>query len=472
MTVAVAKTSPSEPPAVAVTRGGWSWAFFEVGRMPILALITGSVFVPYFATTVVGDPVEGQAQVASFGKIAGLVAAFTAPLLGAAIDHYGPRKPWLGAGSVMMALLIAALWWTMPGGRGLPIAAVIAILVGMKVLYGYTETLHNSMLVRAAAGGQVPALSGLSLTIGNLAALLSAAVFLLAFALPGTVDSPWVLPAPLFGLQADEYENVRFVGPFVAGLVLIATLPLLLFTPDAPPTGQSLRRVTTNAALSIWRLPATLRGNRNAATFLLARMIYADGTAALTLLGGAFVAGVMKWSPTELLLAGVLRGAAAALGAMTGAYMDRRLDPRRSLLVVLVVITAIMFLVIGTTPDRIAFFWAYDPSAASSRTLFPSTPDLVHLGLGAAVPFCIVAIATSSRSLLAQITPVEQTGAYFGLYALAGSATAWLAPSLIEAFTRLFNSQQAGFAPVLGLFVLGFVLLLFVRPAGESSAKS
>ena len=72
-------------------------------------------------------------------------------------------------------------------------------------------------------------------------------------------------------------------------------------------------------------------------------------------------------------------------------------------------------------------------------------------------------VSTGSRSLLTKITPPEETGTFFGLYALASTATAWLAPLLIGYVTIATGSQRWGFAPVVLFFVLGLALLSFVR---------
>jgi UMF1 family MFS transporter len=52
----------------------------------------------------------------------------------------------------------------------------------------------------------------------------------------------------------------------------------------------------------------------------------------------------------------------------------------------------------------------------------------------------------------------------FGLYALAGSATAWLAPALVAYFTTTMQSLRAGFASITILLLAGFALLMFVKP--------
>ena len=60
----------------------------------------------------------------------------------------------------------------------------------------------------------------------------------------------------------------------------------------------------------------------------------------------------------------------------------------------------------------------------------------------------------------------------FGLFALTGKATAFLAPALITFFTLWTQSNQLGFLPVIFLFLLGLVLLRWVQPDGDRAACS
>src|SRR3546814_10052305 len=140
----------------------------------------GVVFMPYFAQTVVGDVVAGQAEVANFAKYAGFAAACTAPLLGALLDQRGPRKPWIVAFMAVLVGVVAMLWFAQPGGAGLSVAVVVTLLVLGKPFYTYNELLHNSLLAVAASGGSMARLSGLSITIGASSGFLFLIFVLLA----------------------------------------------------------------------------------------------------------------------------------------------------------------------------------------------------------------------------------------------------------------------------------------------------
>ena len=60
----------------------------------------------------------------------------------------------------------------------------------------------------------------------------------------------------------------------------------------------------------------------------------------------------------------------------------------------------------------------------------------------------------------------------FGIYALAGKATSFLAPLLIALTTDLTGSQRIGVTPVLLLFLVGLVLMAWVRAGGEDGKPS
>src|SRR5580698_3137258 len=196
------------PTSSKLSLGGAAWSIFEGGRDPYVILVTIYIFMPYFASVVVGDPVKGQEAVAAYGQYSGWIVMVTAPFLGAAIDRLGRRKGWLALVVGLMVPLMWALWFTTPDHRGLSIGAVIAVATAIGVLFSYSEVLHNSMLVRAAGMGAAHKASSL--------ALAALAFVAWAFALPGHVDWAWVPKAPLFGLNPATHETDRIVAPISA----------------------------------------------------------------------------------------------------------------------------------------------------------------------------------------------------------------------------------------------------------------
>ena len=69
----------------------------------------------------------------------------------------------------------------------------------------------------------------------------------------------------------------------------------------------------------------------------------------------------------------------------------------------------------------------------------------------------------SSRSLLARLVPASEAGRYFGLLALSGKVTSFLAPLMVAAATWLFQTQAAGPAVLILFFCAGGWLLSGVK---------
>ncbi len=462
--------APASPRGLSL--GALAWAAFEGARNPYVVLVTIYVFMPYFASVVVGDPIRGQQAVATYGQWSGIIVAFTAPLLGASVDRFGPRKPMLLAVVALMAPLIASLWWTTPDGHGLSVNAVVVIAAAINVLFSYSEVLHNSMLVRAAGVRGAHAASGLALALGN-AISVSVLVFVMwAFVLP-TVVPNFTPRTPLFGLSAASHEPSRIVAPIAAALLVLGALPLFLFTADAPRSSIRLGEALGEGARNLGRMLRSLRGRRDAAVFLLSRMLYIDAMTGVLLFSGVYASGVMRWGTAQLLAYGVLLSVLAVLGGAAASAMDHRLGPKTAVRIEIgVTVTAIVALV-GMAPDRILYLWRANPAqAAWAGPLFHTAPELIYLGIAATASVFITASYASSRTLLTRLTPPAETGAFFGLYALSGTATLWLGSALVLIATAATHTQQAGFVALAGLMTAGFIGLLFVRGGGRIGADA
>ena len=71
----------------------------------------------------------------------------------------------------------------------------------------------------------------------------------------------------------------------------------------------------------------------------------------------------------------------------------------------------------------------------------------------------ITAAIVSSRSMMARIAPRSMMSQFFGLYALSGTATAFLGHGLVALFTGLFHSQRVGVASLLLLLLAGWMVI-------------
>jgi UMF1 family MFS transporter len=68
--------------------------------------------------------------------------------------------------------------------------------------------------------------------------------------------------------------------------------------------------------------------------------------------------------------------------------------------------------------------------------------------------------------LLRHTTPDRATEA-FGIFALSGKVASFITPGLVALATYLSQSARIGIAPVILLFLVALILLLWVNPKGE-----
>lgn len=446
----------------------WSWAMYQGARDPYVILITIYVFMPYFVTTVVGDPVKGQALAAAAAKYAGWGVMALAPMLGATVDRMGRRKPWLAGVMALIIPLIFSLWWTYPDGSGLSVTMVVTITAIIGVLFAFTETLHNALLLPAAGMARAGSASGLALAFGNFVSVTMLIFVLFAFALPGVVDWSFIPKVPLFGLDIAAHQQDRIVAPIVAVVMAVGVLPLFLFVPDVAPTGIRFGAALRAGAGDLLALFKEARGHRDAMIFLVARLIYVDGMTGILVFTGVYAAGAMGWGTLELLMYGLLLSMFAVCGGLLAGRLDQRFGPKRALTFELIGIIATQLVTLGMTRDT--FFYMAWPAEKHPPVwdgpMFTTAPELGLLFTGFVGAIVVTAAYASSRTMLTRVVPRERIGVFFGLFVIAGSATMWLGPMLVQYATQWSGSQRIGLLPISGLLLTGLIIQSFVRGGG------
>ena len=417
----------------ATTRQMIAWATFDWASSPFFAVVITFVFATYVTTVVAPDEITGTAEWSRMTVIAALLIAVISPVLGAIADAGGARKPWLLAFMLLSCVATACLWFVAPEHSYLILALTLVLLA--NVCNEVAQAFYNAMLPDLAESDQLGRWSGWGWGLGYIAGIVALALILVLFVQP---------KPPLFGLDAAAAEQVRIVGPLLAVWFLLFSLPLFLITPDR--TGQA-RPFAASVRDGLATLVATLkdvRGNANIARFLLARLIYNDGLNTLFAFGGIYAAGTFGMALNEVLLFGIALNVTAGLGAFGFAFLDDRIGSKPTIMI------AICGLFVAGTVALLAedkaTFWA------------------VALAIG----IFVGPAQSASRTLMARLAPADQRTEMFGIYALTGKVTAFIGPFLFGTATAWYQSQRAGMATILVMFVVGGLLLTRVREPARS----
>ena len=453
--------------AVASRAGQWSWAFFDWANQPYFTLITTFIFAPYFAAGFVGDAVRGQALWGYTQSIAGLVIAIGSPLLGAIADQTGARKPWMLFFSLLFVVGASTLWFALPGapgGPGFVMAAIVCAALGME----FALVFYNAMLPTLVPSSRLGALSGFGWGIGYVGGL--AALFFVLLFLVADVESGQTMlgAAPLFGLDPILREADRFTGPLAALWYTVFSLPIFLLTPDVPRApiraASAIREGIKQLIATLAKLPSF----KNIGLFLIARMTYYDGLSAIFAFGGIYAAGACGWGIQTLGLFGIVLSIFAAIGAFVGGRMDDRLGSKKTIII------AVLGLIVGTlasvsiTADTIFFIIDVVPRSPDAPA-FSSVGEQVYLLAGIVIGVSGGPAQAASRTFLARLAPPAMMTEFFGLYALSGKATSFIAPFVIALTTSAMSSQRAGLYVILVFLGVGLLLLLPVREEGHAT---
>ncbi|WP_164618741.1 MFS transporter [Phaeobacter sp. NW0010-22] len=444
----------------------WGWWFFDWASQPFHTLLVTFIFGPFFAGVAAGYFIEAgldnQAAAAKAQSvwslcltITGLLIGFGAPLIGALADVTGRRIPWIFGFSVMYVVGSAMLWYTAPDGSNmwLMLSAFGLGFVGAE----YALIFINSQLPELGDPSEVGEISGSGFAFGYFGGLVSLAIMLLMF-----VEQPngktLIGLDPFFGFDASQKEGTRFVGPMTAAWYVIFMIPYFLWVRDAKATGK---RGSFSQALGVLgKSISNLKTRVSLRSYLGSSMFYRDALNGLYGFGGVYAKLVLEWDIVKIGVFGIISVLAASIFAWIGGKMDKRFGPKPVIIVAIWVLIFVCTTIISM--DRTQVFGI---QLAPGSNL----PDLLFFGCGILIGGMGGILQASSRSLMVRHSDPETPTESFGLYGLSGRATAFMAPMLIGIATTMTGSARLGVSPVIGLFIIGLILLHWVKPEGDGS---
>jgi len=446
--------------------GQLSWALFDWANQPFFTLVVTFIFAPYFANVMVGDAVRGQSAWAFTQSSAGILIAVMSPFLGAMADAGGRRKPYIFVFQFLVAAGCAALWWAYPGRPDLiaPIStAVIIATIGaeMSIVFNNAQLPH---IVRPERMGR---LSGYGWGMGYCGGLV-ALFAVLAVSMPATFGLAPNNNRPLLGLDPTTHELERLIGPASALWLVVFVIPMFLFTPDEAKQKISLPQAAWQGARALLHTVKRLGNFRNALLYLIAFMLYNDGLAAVIAFGGVYAAATFSWNTVTLGIFGIVLTVFAIPGAFFGGMLDDRFGSRRTVLLSILGVIVAAVGIVGVSADRV-FYVVPAAALTPDRGLFGSLQEQVFMGFALLLGICMGPMQAASRTMIGRLAPPGMTGEFFGLFALSGRATAWMAPLAIGIITHATGSNRLGIASVLVFLLLGFALLWPVREERASS---
>ena len=324
--------------------------------------------------------------------------------------------------------------------------------IGMEFATIFT----NSLMPSLSDHDDLGAISGYGFAFGYLGGLLALVAMLLLLAENAATGKTLLGIDPIFGLDAESREGTRAVGPFTAIWYAVFMIPFFLWVKEPKTVAQPLN---IGAAIdSLVDLIKGLRYRRSLTAYLMSSLFYRDALNALYGFGGVYASGVLNWSIIQIGTFGIVGAIAAMVASWFGGRADRRYGPKPVIVICILVLILVCLIIVGMTRESV-WGMAMDPTSA--------LPDQIFFACGALIGAAGGALQAASRTMMVRHTTPDRATEAFGLFALSGKVASFMSPFLIGVVTAISGSQRIGISPLIAIFVVGLVLLIWVRPKGE-----
>lgn len=455
--------------ATALQKRVWGWMAFDWATQPFYTLGLTFIFGPYFASVAteffMAAGLDEQASDAraqsiwSLGQmLSGFFIAIFGPILGAYADSTGRRMPWLIAFSVVFVIASWMLWYMVPDGSALWFCLIAFSIALIAAEFALIFT--NAILPSLGDMDEIGRISGDGAAIGYWGGVVALAIFLPFFF--EFSEGKTVFEAdPLFGLNGLEREGTRFIGPFIAIWFAVFMVPYWCYVRETKSPNRS--GGMGQALGDLWVSLKGVTKRKSLLNFLLSSMLYRDALNALYAFGGVYATLVLDWGLMKVAVFGILGAVTAAIATSVAGRADRRFGPRPVIHFCIITLMIVCVIIVSMTREQVFGIALSEGSSA---------PDILFYICGCIIGGAGGGIYSASRSMMVRHTHPERPTEAFGLFALSGKATAFLAPGLIALFTWWLQDARLGFIPVIFLFLAGYLLLRFVHPEGDRAEWS
>ncbi|MDT7846443.1 MFS transporter [Streptomyces justiciae] len=364
-----------------------------------------------------GIPVRAGSFFAYSVSLSVIVAVLVMPLVGAAADRTGRKKPLLAAAAYTGAAATTAMFFL--GGDRYLLGGLLLIVANAASAVG--TMLYNSYLPQIAPPEERDAVSSRGWAFGYAAGSLVLVVNLVLYT---AHDS--------FGLSEGMAVRICLAS---AGLWwgAFTLVPLRRLRDRRAPAKET-------TAPGFRQLAATVRDMRRhplTLAFLLAYLVYNDGIQTVISQASVYGSEELDLGQSTLIGAVLLVQVLAVAGALGMGRLARTYGAKRTILGSLVAWTVTL----------------------AAGYFLPAGAPVWFFVLAAGIGLVLGGSQALSRSLFSHLVPPGKEAEYFSAYEMSDRGMSWLGPLLFGITYQLTGSYRDAIISLVAFFALGFVLL-------------
>ena len=368
----------------------FAWCWYDFANSAFVTVVVTVVGGVFFTKIVCGGAEWAELLWGTALSASAALAMLAGPILGRWADRRAAKKPLL-VGLTLGCVLVTAL-------MGLPawgVAAVTGLVVIANAAFLLGENLVAAFLPELAPPGSRGRISAYGWGFGYLGGLASLGLAL------------WIL-------SVGGEDAARKVFPAVAGFMLLAALPTILFLRERAHPGQG--STTEPDWRAAWK---TVRDRPDLRKLLAGLAASLTGLSAVVGFASIFATKEIGFTLEDTVKLFVVLQVAAVVGALvTGPWQDRS-GARPVLLSALGLWVLVS---VGAWLSR-------------SAGAFYVVAALAGVGMGW--------LQSSGRAAVAEITPQGQQGEVFGLWGFAGKLAGIVGPLVFGALAATVGLREA-----------------------------
>ncbi|MGS2744785.1 MFS transporter [Halomonas sp. LS-001] len=430
-------TEPMPSSRFASRREIFGWAMFDFANQAFTLLIITVVFGELFTTVIVGDRGDNFRLANLLWSLAlatsFLLVVLSAPLCGAIMDYRAEKKRFLFVSYLATVVATALLYFVEPGYVWLGMALIIA----SNYAYSMGESFIAAFLPSLGPPESLGKISGFGWALGYIGGLCAAGFTLMV----------------LGEASADNFERIRWVGPFAAGFFLFAAIPTFVWLKERgqpQPVVNNFRQIAWQRVSTTFR---ELHRFQDLSRFLVSLLFSMAGVYIIIAFAFIYGAQVIGWDESVRNIMFIIVQITAALGAVGLGWVQDQLGAKRTYQITLVLwVTAII--AIWATPEVTMLVNTWFDLQWQAQYVFLVVGCLAGLSLGSS--------QSASRALVGLFSPLSKSAEFFGFWGLANKLAGVLGIVMLGTLQAVVGLQGAILLCAV-FFILAIVICLGVN---------
>ena len=405
-----------------LNRNVFGWILYDFANSSFTTIIVTVVFAVYFKNIVVNNGEMGTSLWGRAVSISMLLVALAAPILGAVADFSRAKKNFLIYCTALTVIFTALLYFVGPGD----ISKGMWFFIIANFGFNCANVFYNSLLPDITSRSSMGKVSGWGWGIGYIGGLVSL-----------------LLVYPLVK------DHTRLVFPVVAIFFSSFALIAFIFLRSSMPTFSKRTNYFKTAFSRIYTSARNIGHFRELVKFIISYLIYNDGIVIIITFASIYGSSRFGMTGQDLIKYFIIMNITSFIGAFIFGYVLDRIGAK-----ITIAITLLLWMGVAAS----AFF------CQSINTFY-----IVGLFAGLAIGSC----QSSSRTMLALLTPDDKMAEFFGFYSFTGKVSSVIGPLVYGEIARITGSQKLSILSISFFFLAGFIVLLTVNEQkGKAAAQS